>query len=137
MGRAAGAAVEEERAGTNTTCTIKTHHFDVAFSKVSPSVSDKVCLILLVFFTHEIWYIMVKTLVLDIYVGIHFIFWSSKCGTIGDWQRGSNSMSMCSMAMTWYMFFSKKLEIFNVNLLLSKVKYHTVWLNWHFDSIGI
>ncbi|XP_057431410.1 cell division control protein 48 homolog C-like isoform X2 [Lotus japonicus] len=42
MGEVERDARREVRAGTNTTRTIKTHHFDAAFSKISASKSDKV-----------------------------------------------------------------------------------------------
>ena len=57
MNEAAMAALEERLTSIETTCdtltikrTIKRHHFEVALSKVSPSVSDRVWLILLYFF---------------------------------------------------------------------------------------
>jgi hypothetical protein len=75
MNEAVMAALDEKLASIETTCesfTIRTSHFEVALSKVSPSVSDKVRFILRTLFCNEIWYLVWDKLVLEIYIGFFF-----------------------------------------------------------------
>lgn len=75
MNKAAMAALEEKWTSTETTSgplTIKTSHFEIALSEVSPSVSVMVWLILLnFFFTFNQIYLMIDKIVVEIDIDIY------------------------------------------------------------------
>lgn len=72
MNEAAMAALDDKLASTETTSDtpiIKTSHFEIALSKVSPSVSDMVW-----FIFPNFSHLKSDNIVKKIYIGIYFVF---------------------------------------------------------------